>query len=67
MYVTRYAWEMGGALVSVVVATPVNKNNLLLRTRVHTILLQPPPPLPSHPPPEKEEEKRKKEEEKLKL
>ena len=61
MYVTRYAWEMGGALVSVVVATPVNKNNLLLRTRVHTILLQP------HPPPEKEEEKRKKEEEKLKL
>ena len=52
----------GGALVSVVVATPVNKNNLLLRTRVHTILLQPPPP-----PPEKEEEKRKKEEEKLKL
>ena len=24
MYVTRYAWEMGGALVSVVVATPVN-------------------------------------------
>ena len=66
MYVTRYAWEMGGALVSVVVATPVNKNNLLLRTRVHTILLQP-PPLPSHPPPEKEEEKRKKEEEKLKL
>ena len=29
----------GGALVSVVVATPVNKNNLLLRTRVHTILL----------------------------
>ena len=63
MYVTRYAWEMGGALVSVVVATPVNKNNLLLRTRVHTILLQP----PSHPPPEKEEEKRKKEEEKLKL
>ena len=43
MYVTRYAWEMGGALVSVVVATPVNKNNLLLRTRVHTILLQPPP------------------------
>ena len=67
MYVTRYAWEMGGALVSVVVATPVNKNNLLLRTRVHTILLQPPPSLPSHPPPEKEEEKRKKEEEKLKL
>ena len=60
MYVTRYAWEMGGALVSVVVATPVNKNNLLLQTRVHTILLQPPP--------EKEEEKRKKEEEeKLKL
>ena len=52
-------------MVSVVVATPVNKNNLLLRTRVHTILLQ--PPLPSHPPPEKEEEKRKKEEEKLKL
>ena len=46
-------------MVSVVVATPVNKNNLLLRTRVHTILLQPPP--------EKEEEKRKKEEEKLKL
>ena len=66
MYVTRYAWEMGGALVSVVVATPVNKNNLLLRTRVHTILLQP-HPLPSHTPPEKEEEKRKKEEEKLKL
>ena len=66
MYVTRYAWEMGGALVSVVVATPVNKNNLLLGTRVHTILLQP-PPLPSHPPPEKEEEKRKKKEEKLKL
>ena len=49
-------------MVSVVVATPVNKNNLLLRTRVHTILLQPPLP-----PPEKEEEKRKKEEEKLKL
>ena len=24
MYVTRYAWEMGGDLVSVVVATPVN-------------------------------------------
>ena len=64
MYVTRYAWEMGGALVSVVVATPVNKNNLLLQTRVHTILLQP----PSHPSPEKEEEKRKKEEaEKLKF
>ena len=63
MYVTRYAWEMGGALVSVVVATPVNKNNLLLQTRVHTILLQTPSP-----PPEKEEEKRKKEEEeKLKL
>ena len=37
MYVTRYAWEMGGA---VVVATQVNKNNLLLQTRVHTILLQ---------------------------
>ena len=48
-------------MVSVVVATPVNKNNLLLRTRVHTILLQPPPlPLPSHPPPEKEEEKERK-------
>ena len=25
MYVTRYVWEMGGALVSVVVATPVNR------------------------------------------
>ena len=68
MYVTRYAWEMGGSLgIRGCSNTSQQEQFVTSNQSAYNSFAAPPLPLPSHPPPEKEEEKRKKEEEKLKL
>jgi len=68
MYVTRYAWEMGGSLgIRGCSNTSQQEQFVTSNQSAYNSFAAPPSPLPSHPSPEKEEEKRKKEEEKLKL
>ena len=65
MYVTRYAWEMGGSLgIRGCSNTSQQEQFVTSNQSAYNSFAA---PTPSHPPPEKEEEKRKKEEEKLKL
>ena len=65
MYVTRYAWEMGGSLgIRGCSNTSQQEQFVTSNQSAYNSFAAP----PSHPSPEKEEEKRKKEEEeKLKL
>ena len=71
MYVARYAWELGGALVFVVAATSVNR--LPTRTSCYfepeciKFFCSYGSPSTATSSPEKEEEKRKKEEEEEKI
>lgn len=64
MYVTRYAWEMGGSL-GIRGCSNTSQQEQFVTSNQSAYNSFAGPPLPS--PPEKEEEKRKKEEEKLKL
>ena len=62
MYVTRYAWEMGGSL-GIRGCSNTSQQEQFVTSNQSAYNSFAAPPLPSHPPPEKEEEKRKKEEE----
>ena len=66
MYVTRYAWEMGGSL-GIRGCSNTSQQEQFVTSNQSAYNSFAAHPLPSHPPLKKEEEKRKKEEEKLKL